>query len=216
MDFERARHLMVEAQVRTNDVTHAGVQAAMRRLPRERFVPSELASLAYSDQELDVGGGRVLLRPRDLAKLLQAADPRPGQRALEIAGASGYGAAVLAIAGCEVVSLEPSPDVSLAARSALDQAGVTGVTTVSTPAAQGWPDAAPYDLIVLNGAAEVVPEAWIAQLAEGGRLAVIVREGAAGSARLYLKSGGVTAYRAVFDAAPPVVPGLQAPRSFTF
>lgn len=216
MDFAHARDLMVESQVRTNDVTDARVLRAMRTLPRERFAPAQKRTLAYADLELEVAPGRTLMRPRDLSKLVQALAPGPQERALEIAGGTGYGAAVLAACCKEVVSLDPDPNLSFAARAAFESCGIANVRTVSTAAADGWRDDAPYDLIMLNGAAEVVPDAWIAQLAEGGRLGVIVRQGAAGAARIYTKSGGTASYRVAFDAAPPVAPGLERPPAFAF
>ncbi|TPW01821.1 MAG: protein-L-isoaspartate(D-aspartate) O-methyltransferase, partial [Alphaproteobacteria bacterium] len=171
---------------------------------------------AYADRELEVAPGRALMRPRDLGKLIQALAPRPGARALEIAGATGYGAAVLAKCGAQTTLLEPDPDLNFAAVAALGACGVDNVDTASTDITAGWADAAPYDIIMLNGSAETVPEAWLAQLAEGGRLGVIVRSGAAGHARLYTRSGGVTAFRVLFDAAPPVAPGLAARPQFAF
>jgi protein-L-isoaspartate(D-aspartate) O-methyltransferase len=216
MDFAKARRMMVDAQVRTNDVTELALQAALNALPREAFAPPSLSPLAYADLDLEVAPGRFLLRPRDLAKLIQALAPRAGDRALEIAGATGYGAAVLARLVKEVVTLDSDPDQTLAARKAFDAVRARNVQAVSTSLAQGWADGAPYDVILLNGGTEIVPEAWLAQLAEGGRMAVIVRDGPAGRARLYTKAGGAAAYRNVFDAAPPVVPGLAKPPAFTF
>ncbi len=216
MDFARARDLMVETQVRTNDVTDLRILHAMRTLPRERFVPPQRRSLAYADMEVDVAAGRTLLRPRDLSKLMQALGPQAHERALEIAGGTGYGAAVLATCCKEVVAHDPDPNLSFAAQAALESCGVKNVTTVSVPIADGWRDGAPYDAIMLNGAAEVVPEAWLQQLAPNGRLAVIVRAGAAGAARIYTKSGDSVAYRVAFDAAPPVAPGLEKPPVFVF
>lgn len=216
MDFAQARHAMVESQVRPSDVTDPRLVHAMRTLPRERFAPAHLRNLAHGDLELEVAPGRYLLRPRDLAKLITALDPKMHERGLEIAGATGYGAAVLA--GCckEVVSQDSDAELAFAARAALESCGVTNVKTVSTAISDGWSDDAPYDLILLNGAAEVVPEAWLAQLAPGGRLAVIVRNGPAGRARVYTRSQETAAYREVFDSAPPVVPGLERPRAFAF
>lgn len=216
MDFAQARHLMVESQVRTNDVTDPRILRAMRTLPRERFMPAHQRTLAYADLDLEVAPGRTLLRPRDLGKLLQLLAPKESDRALELCGATGYGAAVLAACVAEVHSLEPDSSLSFSARAALDSAGVTKVKTVSTAVETGWAEGAPYDLIFLNGAAEIVPEAWLKQLAPGGRLAVIVRDGPAGTARLYTRSQETVAYRAAFDAAPPVIPGLERPRAFTF
>lgn len=215
MDFARTRDLMVESQIRTADVTDARILAAMRRLPRERFAPAQKRTLAYADLEIEVAPGRFLMRPRDLAKLLQALGPEPHERGLEIAGATGYGAAVLAGACAEVVTQDPDPDLSFAARAALESAGVSNVRTVSTGVADGWRDEAPYDLIVLNGGAEIVPEAWLEQLAPGGRLGVIVRKGPLGAARVYTRSEDTIAFRTVFDAWPPVTPGLEAPKVFS-
>lgn len=216
MDYAQVRNLMVEAQVRTNDVTDLRVLKAMRTLPRERFVPASKRALAYADLEVEVGPGRTLMRPRDLAKLVQALAPQAKDRALEIAGATGYGAAVLAACCREVIALDPSPDLSFAARAALESAGVSNVSTACTTAVDGWSDGAPYDVILLNGSCDFVPEAWLTQLAPGGRLAAIVRQGAAGAARIYTRSGDNASFRTAFDAAPPLAPGLERAASFAF
>ena len=216
MDFARARHLMVETQVRPNDVTDPAILAAMRALPREAFVPSALRQLAYSDTDLEVAPGRALMRVRDLSKLIQSVAPRPTDKALEIAGATGYGAAILASCCREAVLLEPNPELNFAAVAAFGACGVARVQTASTEIAGGWPDLAPYDVIILNGAAEIVPEPWLAQLAEGGRLGVIVRSGPMGQARIYTRVKGVISYRVAFDAAPPLAPGLAAAVRFAF
>lgn len=216
MDYAHVRDLMVETQVRPNDVTDTGILHAMRTLPRERFVPAAKRALAYADFEAEAAPGRVLMRPRDLSKLLQALAPRAHERALEIAGATGYGAAVLASCCKEVVTLDPDPELSFAARAALESVGALNAKTVSTTAADGWADAAPYDIILLNGAAEFVPDAWLKQLAPGGRLGVIVRQGAAGSARIYARTGDTIAFHVAFDAAPPVAPGLARAPTFAF
>jgi protein-L-isoaspartate(D-aspartate) O-methyltransferase len=216
MDFDRARHLMVESQVRTNDVTDLRIIHAMRTLPRERFAPPAQRTLAYADLELEVAPGRTLLRPRDLSKLIQALAPQANERGLELAGATGYGAAVLAACCKDVHTLDPDANLSFAAQAALESSGVTNVKAVSTDTKAGWGDAAPYDVILLNGAAEVVPEAWLSQLSENGRLGVIVRDGAVGRARIYTRSGETTAFRVAFDAAPPVLDGLARAPAFQF
>lgn len=216
MDFAAARHLMVETQVRTNDVTDPALLAAMRVLPREAFAPQSLKSLAYSDLDLEVAPGRRLMRPRDLGKLLQAVAPQPGDRAIEIAGATGYGTAVLARCCREAVLLEPDPDLNFVAVAAFGACGLERAKTASTEIAGGWPDLAPYDVIVLNGGAESVPAAWIDQLAEGGRLGLVIRSGAAGEARVYTKVNGIVSYRVAFDAALPLAPGMAAAPRFTF
>ena len=216
MDFAQARLMMVDSQIRPSDVTDPLLLAAFREIPRERFVPSAARNVAYADLELEVGQGRYLLRPRHLAKLLQALAIRPGERALEIAGATGYGAAVMAHAGLEVTSLEAVPEVSLAGRAALDASGFGAVKSASTAIGNGWSEGGPFDVMVLNGAAERVPQAWFDQLAEGGRLALIRRNGAAGTGMVYTKAGGAIGANPVFDAAPPVLPDLKETPGFRF
>src|SRR5215475_11916388 len=130
MDFARARYLMVESQVRTADVTDARILAAMRTLPRERFAPAHMRSLAYGDLELEVAPGRTLLRPRDQAKLLQELSPQPHERGLEIAGATGYGAAVMAMCCKEVHTLDPDGQLSFAAQAAMEASGLSNVRAV--------------------------------------------------------------------------------------
>jgi protein-L-isoaspartate(D-aspartate) O-methyltransferase len=216
MDFAHARDMMVDGQVRTADVTDDRIIHAMRTLPRERFTPASKRQLAYADLDIEVAPGRSLLRPRDFAKLVSALAPRAEDRAIELMGASGYGAAVLSRCCASVVAHDPDPELSLAARSAFEAIGLGNVKTVTGPALDGWADDAPYDLILVNGGVEVAPDAWLTQLAANGRLGVIVREGASGSARIYTRTGDVFAYRIAFDAAPAVAPGLGKSPSFAF
>ncbi len=216
MSTVQARDAMVESQIRTADVTDPALLAILRHLPRENFLPAAAKAVAYGDLEPEIAPGRVLMRPRDLAKLVQALAPKAGEKALEIAGGTGYGGAVLSLITGRAVTLDPNPDLSFAAKNAAEQSGLKNLKAVCTEAALGWADDAPYDVILLNGATEIVPDAWTQQLAEGGRLGVIVRNGAAGQARVYVKNGGIVAHRAVFDAAPPIAPGLAAKRAFAF
>ncbi len=216
LDFAKARHSMVESQVRTSDVTDPRIISAMRAIPRERFVPAHLRTLAYADLDLEVAAGRFLLKPRDLGKLIQNLAPQPHERVLELNGATSYGAAILAACAGEVTSQDGDANLSFAARAALESSGVVGVKTVSTALNEGWAEGAPYDVILLNGAAEVIPDAWFKQLAEGGRMGVLVREGVTGQARIYTRSQETLAYRVAFDSAPPVTPGLTRAPAFTF
>ncbi|MBY0447745.1 MAG: protein-L-isoaspartate O-methyltransferase, partial [Hyphomonadaceae bacterium] len=216
MDFERARQVMVETQLRPFDVTEARLVEAMRSIPREVFLPPQLRDFAYSDQELSIGYGRTLLRPRFLGRMLQALAVREGEKALEIAGGMGYGAAVLRRLGADVTMLEPIAELSFAARAALDGCGGGAVKIASTDLRQAWREGAPFDVILAPVGAEFVPEAWLEQLAEGGRLCVIVREGVAGQGLLFSKAGGAVASVRRFDAAIPVAAGLERPKSFTF
>ena len=143
--------------------------------------------------------------------------PQPHERALEIAGATGYGAAVLArVLQAGYLRSTPTPTSRSPRKRRWNRAGVTNAKTVSTAAVDGWADDAPYDVILLNGAAEIVPDAWLAQLAPGGRLGVIVREGAAGAARIYTRAGDATALSRGVRCSPAGRAGLERPPSFRF
>lgn len=216
MDFEQARKTMVETQLRPSGVTDPALLHALRQIARERFVPPAQRVFAYGDLDIPLQENRQLLASRTLARLIQALAIQPGDRVLEIAGATGYGGALMASLGGDVTVLEPSPDLSFMARAALDGCGFGSVKIVSTDCRMGWAEGAFYDAIMLHGAAQFVPDAWLSQLKEGGRLALILREGAAGSARLFTKSRGVCGYRVLFDAQPAIVPGLEKAPAFVF
>src|ERR1700722_74317 len=186
-DFAAQRATMVESQVRVADVTDYALQDAMRIVPREALLPPETAYLAYADVEVAYAPGRWLLKPRDVAKLLQAVRPQPGERALAIA--APYAAAVLAAMGLTV--------------RRLDEGDLTAVED-------------DYDVVVCEGAVSSVPVAWCEQLRLGGRLGVVVRSGQIGRAELYLRSERDVGRRDLFDCAPPIMAGFEPKPAFTF
>lgn len=215
-DFAAARRHMVDGQVRTADVTDLRIQAAMLEIPRENFVPPALAPLAYLDLDLPVGegGSRRLLKPMVLAKLIHAADVAPSDRVLDVGCATGYGAAVLARIASQVVALEVDAGLAQAARSAL--AGRHNVSLVTGPLTAGWPQGAPYDVILLEGATEVVPQAFLDQLKNGGRLVCVLSNGPGAKAMLYCRSGDELGGRPIFDANAAVLPGFAKAPVFAF
>jgi protein-L-isoaspartate(D-aspartate) O-methyltransferase len=213
-DFATARRMMVDGQVRTYDVTDPAVLSAMLSVPRERFVPKELAGVAYIDTDVPVGKGRRLLKPMVLAKLLQAAAIRPEARVLDVGCATGYASAVLARMGAQVVALEEEPALAAEARRAL--ADASDATVVEGPLAAGWPDLSPYDVILVNGAVESIPPALFKQLAHDGRLVGVVGEPPACQAMLYGASHGMGSGRAIFDATAGRLPGFSKPAAFAF
>jgi protein-L-isoaspartate(D-aspartate) O-methyltransferase len=215
-DATAARRHMVDGQIRTADVTNPSLIAAMRAVPRELFVPPAQATLAYSDGDINLGQGRALLRPIVLGKLIQGADLRPGDQVLDIGCGTGYCAAVLAHMGAAVVALEEDPDLGRQAEAALAKAGAGQVAVVRGPLAAGWPAAAPYDLILLDGAIEVAPDALGCQLKPNGRLAAIFGRGPAAKAMIYRQIEGHLVGRPIFDAAAPLLPGFAAPPAFVF
>jgi protein-L-isoaspartate(D-aspartate) O-methyltransferase len=209
------RQRMVESQLRTSGVTDLPLLAAFAATPRETFVEPNYASLAYSDGEAPAlqGGGRLLMAPTTLARLIQAAKPQPGDNALEVAGGSGYSASLLARLGVHVVASETA-EAGRGAKIAL--AGQIGVELVVGDSAAGVPVRAPFDVILVNGAFEVWPEKLVEQLAEGGRLAGIDASFPAAKAVLIEKAGGAATKRILFDASAPRLEAFRRPPLFAF
>jgi protein-L-isoaspartate(D-aspartate) O-methyltransferase len=216
MDYETARRNMVEGQIRTNKVTHAALLAALASVPRERFVPAERAHAAYVDADIPVSPGRYLLEPMVFARLAQEADPKSTDNVLLLGSATGYGAAVLAPLVKSVSALESDPALAALGRENIARLGIIGAAQVEGPLDQGWARNSPYDLIILEGAAEVIPQALFDQLANGGRLMAVVIDRGIGQAVLHTKQGNVLSHRAIFDAAVHPLPGFQARPGFIF
>jgi protein-L-isoaspartate(D-aspartate) O-methyltransferase len=215
--FADPRNRMVDSQVRPNKVYDPRILAAMRAIPRERFLPPAMAPLAYADQDVPLGNGRVLLAPMLIARLVQLIAPAGGQRALVVAGGVGYGAALLAACGVRVIALEQDEALLAVAQSAL-AAVSPGVNLVAGALAVGWPTEAPYDIVLIEGAVPAVPPAIAAQLRqEAGRLVTVIR-GAAGpgqAVRGETTQAGLQ-LRPEFDCATPPIPVLLPAPAFTF
>ena len=214
-DAAAARRMMVDGQVRTADVTNLDLIAAMLAVPRELFVPTALAGQAYADNDIALGGGRALLKPMVLAKLIQAAHVGAGDHVLDVACGTGYSSAVLSKVVGSVVALEQDSALARQAEQALAAAGVV-VKLEQGPLAAGWPAGAPYDFILLNGAVEVAPEALGRQLKPDGRLACIFGRFPNGKAMIYRLIEGQLVGRPIFDAGATVLPGFVAPAAFVF
>lgn len=217
MDYATARLNMVESQVRTNKVTDPKVVDALLAVPRERFVPEKLRGVAYVDKDLPLGGARSLLEPMVLARLLQAAQIKPSHRVLDVGAATGYSTAVLSRLALSVVALEEEPRLAEEARRNLHELMLNNASVVVGDLAAGHPKSAPYDVILVNGAVAGVPPAMKAQLAEGGRLAVVIKSGAGmGQATLFTRVGDSLSGRVIFDAGTPLLPGFVPQESFVF
>jgi protein-L-isoaspartate(D-aspartate) O-methyltransferase len=212
-NFREMRRAMVASQLRTTGVSDPAVVAAMGAVPRERFVPRECEAVAYADFPVPLAPGRDLNPPMALGKLLSEARPRPGERALVVGAGTGYAAAVLARLVGPVTALEEDPGLAATARAAL--AG-SDVTLVEGPLAKGWKKGAPYDLILIDGAVESLPDAIVAQLADGGRIATGLIEDGVGRLCLGRKAGDGFGLVAFADAAASILPGFDKPRPFIF
>ena len=218
-DFAIARRNMVDGQLRPNQIVHAGLLEALAALPRERFLPADPAAMAYADECVPLGGGRWLMEPMVLARLIQLAQPGEADRALVVGAGPGYGAAVLGRLVKSVVGLECDDALALRARSILSSLGGSNVSIVTGPLAEGHAAGAPYDVILIEGAVPAIPPSLTRQLGDTGRLVAVVGAGLPGypgRAHIGRNIGGGFSSRPVFDAGTPVLPGFEVPSRFVF
>ena len=216
IDFAKARRAMVDSQLRPSDVADQDLLAAFWQVPRERFVSADLASVAYLDRDLAVDAKRALLKPMVLARLIQAAEIKAGDRALDVACGTGYSSAILARLAAAVTALDDDAERSRRCAEILGQVGAGSVSAVCGPLDAGWAAGAPYDVILVNGACEIEPQGLIRQLNEGGRLMAVIGTGPVGKATLFRKDRGEIGSRALFDAGAPALPAFAKAPAFVF
>ncbi len=215
-DYAQRRTMMVDTQVRPNDVTKFPIIEAMLTVPREEFVPDVAREAAYVGENVPLGPrGRVALEPRSLAKLLDALDVQPSDRVLIVGAGLGYSAALVARLADTVVALEEDAGLADAAAARLKAQGIANATVQTGPLTGGAGAGERFERIIIEGAIETLPEALVPQLAEGGRIGAIFMEGALGVARIGYKIDGTLNWRFAFNAAAPVLPGFAKAREFT-
>ncbi|MEP5758714.1 MAG: protein-L-isoaspartate O-methyltransferase [Litoreibacter sp.] len=215
IDFEMNRTMMVDTQVRPSDVTKFPIIDAMLSVRREGFVPDALRSVAYAGENLELGEGRVLLEPRTFAKILDALEFQGDELVLDIGAGLGYSSAIMARMSGTVIAVEDSASQVSDAETALADQDVDNVVVIEANLNEGAAKHGPYDVIVLQGAVEVVPDQITDQLKNGGRIAAIFAEGSLGVVRIGYKLDGAMSWRMAFNAAAPVLPGFQAPEAFS-
>jgi protein-L-isoaspartate(D-aspartate) O-methyltransferase len=215
-DFETLRTVMVDTQVRPSDVTKFPIIDAMLSVPREDFVPDDRRDAAYVDDNLDLGGGRVILEPRTMGKMLDALDIQGSEVVMDLGCGLGYSTALLARLAEFVVAVEEDEARVTEAQANLSAHDVDNAAVVHGTLAAGAPKQGPYDVIVLEGAADQVPDTLVDQLKDGGRMAVLFSEGALGVMRIGYKLDGAMTWRMAFNAGAPVVPGFERRPAFTF
>ncbi len=223
LSYPVLRQTMVDCQIRTFDVTNQGVIERFIQVPREKFVDESLLASVYSDSLITLKGAgkRAMLRPLVHARLVQAANITKEDTVLDVASVSGYSSAILAGLAGKVVALESDADLSARSRTSLDELGFAGVKTVNGPLENGAAAEGPFDVIIINGAIELVPDALKNQLKDGGRLLAIVRGEADNTGRLgkvyrYEKSGNSFSGRPVFDASAPTLGAFKKEEEFVF
>lgn len=215
-DYAARRTVMVDTQVRPSDVTKFPIIDAMLDVPREAFVPRALREAAYMGENIDLGGGRVILEPRTLAKVLDSLDIQSNELVLDVGSALGYSAAVIARMAEAVVAVEEDADIAEEAQGLLSENGADNVIMHHGPLAQGAPEHGPYDVVIVQGAVEKLPQSLIDQIKEGGRIACLFMEGALGAVRIGYKIDGAISWRYAFNAGAPVLPGFERDAAFEF
>lgn len=217
MDFQAARRIMVDSQIRPNNVSDPEYVHAFMAVPREAFVPSGKKSIAYSEFEIPTGEDRAMWIPRDIAKMLKALAPKPSDVALVIGAGSGYSAALLAELTETVIAVEDSEEAVDRLTERMSALGYDQVAAVEAPLTEGLPDQAPFDVILICGMVEQVPAALTAQLADGGRLGAVVKmDDALGRARVYTRAGDTIGHRDSFECTPPEFTCFRKPAAFVF
>lgn len=215
-DYAERRRIMVDTQVRPSDVTKYPIIDAMLSVPREAFVPGGRREAAYVGENMTLAPGRVMLEPRTFAKMLDALDVGPGDLVLDVGAGLGYSAAVLSRLAEAVIAVEEDAGFAAEAQTALSEQGADNVVVVEGALAEGAAQHGPYDVIIIEGAAEAVPQALLDQLREGGRIACLFMEGALGVCRIGYRLDGRVNWRFAFNASAPVLPGFERARDFVF
>ncbi len=224
MDIARvARHNMIDGQLEPNQVLDVRLIAAMGVTPREAFVGAAYAGAAYVDDNIPLEGGRYLMQPVVLGRLIQAADVQAGDKVLVVGGNTGYSSVVLAQLGCRVVMVEEQRELADRARRIMADMGITTVEIQTSALHSGYAAHAPYDAMLIDGAIEEVPHALADQLVEGGHLVSVrslaCRPGAQaglGRAVCLTKIDGALCEVALFDASVPVIPSFKKTVGFEF
>lgn len=217
MDFAKLRRVMVDSQVRVNDVTSTEVVSAFSTIPREVFVPKGMRASAYAELEIETADERAMWLPRDLGKMLRALEPEAKDVSMVIGAGAGYGAALLGHITDAVIALEDDEALVDAMAERFAAIGMDEAVAVQGELAKGLADQGPFDVILIAGMVEEVPQAWLDQLADGGRLGVVVAAGrGVGAARIYKRAGDTFAYREAFECCPPELPGFAKKAAFVF
>ena len=217
IDHAAARRNMVTGQIMTNRVTDERLIDAMAEIPRERFVPHAKRGVAYVDEDVEIASGRYLMEPMVLARLLQEADITANDMVLDVGCGTGYASAVMARLAATVIALDVDEALAAEAESALSAVGADNAIVVTGTLAEGYDQQAPYDVILVGGAVDHLPQALADQLAEAGRIVGVVREpGGLGQATLWARHRGALSSRSLFEATLPSLPGIGRPMSFEF
>ena len=214
-DFTALRNRMVDNQLRTTDVTNHAVLSAFLSVPREIFVPAAKQELSYLDTDVDLGNGRYVMEPSPLAKLIQLAEIKTSDVVLVIGTGTGYGAAIVGQLAKSGIAIEEDAGLAAEAGRTLAAVGARNVEVMTGELIGGAKSKAPFDVIIIEGAVDTVPESLTAQLAEGGRLVAVEGVNLTGVARVHVKSGNSVSARRGFNLAIKPLAAFRAVPAFS-
>ncbi len=216
--FDARRANMVESQIRTNNVTDQAVIEAIESVAREAFVPEDLRGIAYVDDDIALDGGRCVMEPRVLARMIQALQADSNAHALVVGAGSGYAAAVLSRVAQTVVAEESVSSLAAMAGETIEAMGITNIVIEQGALMEAAAEHGPFDVILFGGSVAQVPSNLVDFLEDGGRAIAVISESneGYGAATLFTKFGGHLGEVSAFDAAIPTLPEFLAPKKFTF
>ena len=216
IDYQAARTAMVDGQVRPSDVTLHPIIEAMLNVPREAYVPVEKRSVAYIGAHIDLEDGRVILAPRILAKMLESLDIKSNELVLDVGVGLGYSAAVISHLAEAVIAVEENANMASAAETTLSEQSADNAVIYTGSLSDGAAEHSPYDVIVIEGGVQMLPESLLSQLKIGGRIAAIFIDGPSGQCRIGIRTDTGTSWNAVFDATAPILSGFEIENTFSF
>ncbi len=216
IDYQAARVAMVDGQVRPSDVTLYPIIEAMLHVPREVYVPLKKRPVAYVGQHIDLDNGRVILAPRILAKMLETLNIKPDDLVLDIGVALGYSAAVISRLAEAVIAVEENTEQATIAETTLGEQAADNAVIHVGPLIDGAAQHGPYDVIVIEGGVQVLPDSLLAQLKVGGRIAAIFVDGPGGQCRIGVRTDAGVSWDTAFDATAPILAGFEAEQVFSF
>ena len=210
-----ARHNMVESQIRTNKVRYPALLEALEAIPREDFLPKSMRGIAYIDKELTISKNRYIMEPMVFSRLVELAQIQPDNVVLDIGATTGYGIAVLAHLSSTVIGVEEESELADKGSAVLEKKGVDNAIISTRPLIDGYPDQAPYDVILFEGAVEFIPQTMFDQLAIGGRLLAVLKDDqGVGRATSFVKTDTGFIEKRHFDAFVSTLPGFKKKLEF--
>ena len=216
IDYQAARTAMVDGQVRPSDVTLYPIIEAMLHVPREVYVPAEQRSLAYVGRHISLGNGDVVLAPRIFAKMLETLNISNDELVLDIGVGMGYSAAVISRLAEAVIAVEADEALANEAELILSEQSADNAVIHKGTLADGAAEHGPYDVIIIEGGVQIVPDSLLDQLKVGGRIAALFVDGPQGQCRIGRKVATGISWRSAFDATAPILPGFFAKTEFSF